>query len=92
MKNPFIHIYFLLFLCSIIPYSTLAQATEKAIYLIGNAAGTDKEWVDLLIEEIDKNDFPSSVYLLGDITDKDGIHHKPKSKNEKVGCDKSERL
>ncbi len=83
MKNPFIHIYFLLFLCSIIPYSTLAQATEKAIYLIGNAAGTDKEWVDLLIEEIDKNDFPSSVYLLGDITDKDGIHHKPKSKNEK---------
>jgi len=56
---------------------------SHSIYLIGNAAEQKADWTDELIEDIKETQNKSTVYFLGDITDKDGINHKPKSKNEK---------
>jgi hypothetical protein len=53
----------------------------ESIYLIGNAAETSSGWVDKLIENINDSSTESTVYFLGDLTDKNGIRKKPKSKN-----------
>ncbi len=59
-----------------------AQELYRSLYFIGNAANQDPQWVQEFVEDIKMNNQKSTVVFLGDITDENGIRHKPKSKNE----------